>query len=227
MHEERERFPSSMGDMAERTAQGLANLAAHKAFELFRNPKFRRQVRLDHHEQVEQDRIFNELLVSHQLLIMLLMEAPDLRVPPDVRSHLLTVKNKIPDVHIRQLADLGLPKIHCDEWRTLMDMRYAEYTADRHQVRAATMALEAQDGGLEKKSLDRLQIILPAQTVALGCHRHVCRGELEGTENLLRLIANALGRFLMETRIHLEGGRVSLTGRAKMAVRRAVRKILG
>ena len=74
--------------MADATAAGLAQAAASSAYELFCDKEFRRIAGLERLSQVEQDRIFNELVVAFLVLIMLLLEAPDLRVPQELRNYL-------------------------------------------------------------------------------------------------------------------------------------------
>ncbi len=55
----------SLDQMAGATAAGLAQAAAHSAFELFNDKEFRRLASFNALSRVEQDRIFNELLVSN------------------------------------------------------------------------------------------------------------------------------------------------------------------
>ena len=70
----------SLDQMAQATAAGLAQAAAGSAFHLFRDKQFRRLAAIEQLSQAEQDRIFNELVVASLILIMLLLEAPDLPV---------------------------------------------------------------------------------------------------------------------------------------------------
>ena len=72
----------SLDQTAEATAAGLSQAAAASAYELFCDKEFRRMAGPERLSQGEQDRIFNELVIAFLVLIMLLLEAPDLRVPP-------------------------------------------------------------------------------------------------------------------------------------------------
>ena len=74
----------SPDQMAEVTAAALSQGAATSAYKLFCDKEFRRMADLDRLSQVEQDRIFNELVVAFLVLVMLLLEAPDLRCSPGI-----------------------------------------------------------------------------------------------------------------------------------------------
>jgi hypothetical protein len=50
--------------------------ASAAAYELFCDKEFRRLAGFERLSQVEQDRIFNELMIAYLALIMLLLEAP-------------------------------------------------------------------------------------------------------------------------------------------------------
>ena len=76
----------SLEQMAQATAAGLVEAASHQAFGLSNDKKFRRMAGFNALSQVEQDRIFNELIVADIVLLMLVLEAPDLRVPSEFKN---------------------------------------------------------------------------------------------------------------------------------------------
>jgi hypothetical protein len=102
----------SLEQMAEATAAGLAQTAACAAFQLFREKQFRRLAGFEKLSQVEQDRIFNELVVAFVVLIMLLLEAPDLRVAGEYRDYLAGVIKSVPKAHVNHLRTLGVETNH-------------------------------------------------------------------------------------------------------------------
>ncbi len=214
----------SFDQMAEATAAGLVQVAAHHAFQLFRDKEFRRLVNFDLLSQVEQDRIFNELVVSYIILIILMLEAPDLRVPPEFRDYLLALKEKIPKAHVKNLRSLVVEAEHLRTWEKLMDLRYEEYAKDRHEVRAAAMQIESSEKALDLNDLSKIQMLVPVQTVAIGCHHHVCRGETQGRDDLFKLTLRSLSKFYVDIRIRLEGGKVSPLARVKQAWRKINRR---
>jgi len=86
----------SLEQTADATAAGLAQTAVGAAFQLFREKQFRRLAGFEQLSQVEQDRIFNELVVAFVVLIMLLLEAPDLRVAGESRDYLANLIKSVP-----------------------------------------------------------------------------------------------------------------------------------
>ena len=88
-------------------------------------------------------------------MILLILEAPDLRIPREFRDYLLTLKEKIPQAHLDHLRKLGLEGEHLQGWEKLMDLRYGEYAKDRHEVRAAAMEVESSGKALDLDDLSK------------------------------------------------------------------------
>jgi len=210
--------------MAEATAAGLVQVAAHNAFQLFRDKEFRRFVSFDIISQVEQDRIFNELVVSYIVLLLLLLEAPDLRVPREFQDYLKDLKEKIPKAYVDYLRTLGVGAEQLRDWEKLIGLRYDEYAKDKHEVRAAAMQIESAEKALDLDDLEKIQMLVPVQAVAIGCHHHVCRGETKGRDELFKLTLRSLSRFYVDIRIRLEGGRVTPLMRARVALKRVMHR---
>jgi hypothetical protein len=214
----------SLDQMADATAAGLVQTAAHHAFQLFQDKEFRRLVSFDLFTRVEQDRIFNELVVSYVVLIMLVLEAPDLRVPPEFRDYLLAVKEKIPTAHVNNLRSMGVEGEHLRDWEKLIDLRYEEYGKDRHEVRAAAMQLKSSEKALDLDDLSKIQMLVPVQAVAIGCHRHICRGQTQGRDDLFKRTLNSMSKSYVDIRIRLEGGKMTPLTRAKLAWKKINRR---
>ena len=208
--------------MADATAAGLVQVSAHEAFQLFRHKEFRRLVSFDIQSQIEQDRIFNELVVSYIVLLLLLLEAPDLGIPREFRDYLKDLKEKIPKGYVDYLKTLGVAAEHLRDWEKLIGLRYEEYARDRHEVRAAAMEVESSEKALNLDDLSNIQMLVPVQTVAIGCHHHVCRGETRGRDELFKLTLKSLSKFYVDIRIRFEGGKVTPLTRARVALKRVI-----
>jgi len=215
----------SLEQMAEATAAGLAQTAAGAAFQLFREKQFRRLAGFEQLSQVEQDRIFNELVVAFVVLIMLLLEAPDLRVAGESRDYLAGLIKSVPKAHVNHLRTLGVETNHLRDWEKLMAMRYEEYARDRHDVRAAAMQIESAEKSLDLDDLSKIQLLVPVQAVAIGCHHHICRGDTDGRDDLFKLTLRSLSMFYVELRVRLEGGRITPLTRARVAFKRMLHRI--
>jgi hypothetical protein len=214
----------SFEEMADTTAIGLDQAASSHAFRLYNNRKFRRLVNFDKQSQVEQDRIFNELVVAFVVMTMLLLEAPDLRVPEEFKEYLGLLHQRIPKAHIDCLRELGIQDEYLSDWGKLIDMRYQEYAKDRHEVRAAAMELKAADDELELRDLQKIQMLVPVQSTAIGCHHHVCKDETDGRDDLFKMTLGSLSEFYVKIRVGLEGGKIGPLTRARAVVKHMVRR---
>jgi len=215
----------SVDDMVKETASLLVQAAASSAFQLFNSKQFQRLAGFEALSQTEKDRIFNELVVASVVLIMLMLEAPDLGVAADFRDYLSDLGKRIPEAHIEYLKTAGVERDHLLNWERLIAMRYEEYARDRHDVRAAAMQLKSAEKRLELDDLAKIQMLLPVQAVAIGCHHHICRGDTEGRDDLFKSILNSLSRAYVELRAHLEGSRITPVMRAKLKLKRTVRRL--
>jgi hypothetical protein len=215
----------SPDQMAEVTAAGLSQAAAASAYELFSGKEFRRMADLERLSQVEQDRIFNELVVAFLVLIMLLLEAPDLRVPREFRNCLADLNKRISKAHVDHLKTLGVETNHLRDWERLISTRYEEYARDRHEVRAAAMQIESAEKSLDLDRLSRIQLLVPVQAVSIGCHHHICRGTTDGQDDLFKQILKSLSKFYVEVRVRLEGGKITPLTRARVMLKRMLQRL--
>jgi len=215
----------SLDQMAEVTAADLSQAAAASAYQLFCDKQFRRMAGFERLSQVEQDRIFNELVVAFLALIMLLLEAPDLRVPRELRNYLAELNTRIPEAYVEHLKSLGVDPDHLRDWEKLISMRYEEYARDKHEVRGAAMQIESAEKTLDLDSLSKIQLLVPVQAVSIGCHHHICRGNTAGRDELFKQILKSLSRFYVELRIRLEGGKITPLTRVRVALKRMLRRL--
>lgn len=218
-------FESPEQIAATAAAKGLVQASAHDAFRLFGDKKFRKLAKFETLDQVEQDRIFNELVVAYIVMIMLVLEAPDLRVPPEFKDYMAMLKKAVSKAYIEELRVLGVESKHLRDWEKLISMRYKEYAKDRHGVRAAAMQLESMEKNLDLDDLSKIQLLVPVQTAAIGCHDHICRGKTDGHDELFKLTLKALSRFYVDVRIRLEGGKITFLLRARRLLRRMLRPL--
>jgi hypothetical protein len=210
----------SPDQMAEVTAASLSQAAATSAYRLFCDQEFRRITRFERLSQVEQDRIFNELVVAFLVLIMLLLEAPDLGIPRELRRYLADLNKRISEAYVDHLKTLGVKTQHLRDWEKLISMRYEEYARDKHQVRGAAMQMESAKKGLDLEGLSRIQLLVPVQAVSIGCHHHICRGKTAGQDGLFKQVLKSLSQFYVELRMRLEGGKITPLTRARLMVKR-------
>jgi hypothetical protein len=215
----------SLNHMANETAANLVRAAGSSAFQLFQDKQFRHLADFTQLSQVEQDRIFNELVVACIVLIRLILEAPDLRVAAEFRDYLSKLNSKIPKAHLDYLRDAGVQARHRRDWKKLIAMRYKEYARDRHDVRAAAMQIESAEKGLDLDDLSKIQMLVPVQAVAIGCHHHICRGDTKDRDDLFKLTLKSLSKFYVELRVRLEGGKITPLTRMRVAFARMLDRL--
>ena len=213
----------SFDQMAETTAAALVQAASNNAFQLYSDQGFRRLVNFDILSQVEQDRVFNELVVAYVVLVILVLEAPDLRVPRDFRDYLVVLKEEIPKAYLEYLRTLGIATEHLLNWEKLISLRYDEYARDRHEVRSAAMEVQSSEKFLDLDDLSKIKMLVPVQTVAIGCHHHICRGETTGRDDLFKLTLRSLSGFYVAVRVRIEGGKATPLTRARQSLKRIIR----
>jgi hypothetical protein len=105
-------------------------------------------------------------------------------------------------------------------------MRYEEYARDRHDVRAAAMQIASSEKRLDLDDFSKIQMLVPAQAVAIGCHHHICRGDTEGQDDLFKSTLRSLSMFYVELRVRLEGGRTTPLTRARVALKRMLHRMI-
>ena len=225
----KKRLPNfeSLDQVAGVTAAGLSQAAAASAYELFCDKEFRQMAGLGWLSQGEQDRIFNELVVAFLVLIMLLLEAPDLRVPPELRNYLADLNKRIPEAYVENLKTLGVKTNHLRNWEKLISMRYEEYGRDKHEVRAAAMQIESAEKSLDLDGLSKIQLLVPVQAVSIGCYDHIRRGNTTEQDDLFKQILKSLSKFYVELRIRLEGGKITPLTRARVVLKRILQRLTG
>ncbi|MBI2998462.1 MAG: hypothetical protein HYY46_08415 [Deltaproteobacteria bacterium] len=85
------------------------------------------------------------------------------------------------------------------------------------------MQIESSKKSLDLDDLAKIQMLVPIQAVAIGCHHHICRADTEGRDDLFKLTLRSLSMFYVELRVRLEGGRITPLTRARVALKRMLR----
>lgn len=209
----------SLNKMTQITAVGLYRMASHMAFSLWQDRTYRLLIDLTKLPQVEQDRIFNELVVAGLTVLMLTLDAPDLRVDKEMKQYYALLRDEIPRAHLSELKRLGIEKKHLKIWKKLIVMRFEEYSQAKLNARSAAMEYESQEKQLTASDLDGIHSYLPPFTVAVGCHKHIFRGKTDGHDLAFKYLMKKLSRFYVPARATIEGHRITPLLRLRMGVR--------
>ncbi|MDP1722063.1 MAG: hypothetical protein Q8L37_02530 [Candidatus Gottesmanbacteria bacterium] len=214
--------------MARILAASFDQAASNFAFRIYEDKTFRKLVGFENLEKIEQDRVFNELVVATITLIMLTLDAKDLRTVEEMGKFFSLVRDEIPKLHRETLAGYGIEKQYLDLWDKLIAMRYRQYSEDKLEARYAAMQVEAahnEDGTLDRNDMAGITLTVPIQTVAIGAHHHICRSKTEGKDELFLCLLRHLQKLYLEIRIPLEGGRISPVMRLRMNIWHAWRRL--
>ncbi len=115
----------------EQVAEHIMWLVAKESFDKFREKNFRTQLAFDHLDEEEQNRIFNELVVTGLALAYLSMETVE-KLNSHEQSKLLfrSIKNNLCSAYVKQLRSGDVEKELCDLWYALLAKRCQEYRED-------------------------------------------------------------------------------------------------
>jgi hypothetical protein len=126
------------------------------------------------------------------------------------------------EAYVENLRSLGVEADR--DWKQLISMRHEEYARDKHEVRSTAMRIESAEKTLDLDSLSRIQLLLPVQAIAIGCHHHICRGNTDGRDDLFKQILKSLSKFYVELRVRLEGGKITPLMRARAAFKQMLQR---
>jgi len=147
----------------EQVAKKITENIAAKSFKLFRDKKFRRLNNFENIDQVEQDRIFNEIVLTGLALAILTFENLEKRTreTPMFEQYFRYLQLEMANYYGNWLNELGSKPSDVELWKKLVKMRCDEYKKDEKRF-------------LRKKN--SLKNEWPHIT-AIGGFRHITRGK--------------------------------------------------
>lgn len=159
----------------EQIAKVLTEKIADESFNFFKTAKFREPLDFENLEQVEQDRIFNELIASGLSLAILMFETMQSLCNKGIGKGFYEELNT--ELHSRYgnwLKELGTPRDLATMWKDLINMRTNEYRKNFQEHRNELM-----------KDWKKNPWVF---VVAIGCHNHIRRGKGKPQDPLFILI---------------------------------------
>lgn len=168
----------------ERRTKGLTNLGSVHAFRLFRDPKFREMMMFGKIDEEEQNRIFNELVVTNLMILMLMLDQRIREAEGRLKQYLQALREAVPKVFIQELFSMGIPKGFVDIWQKLVDLRYEEYEKSTLEVRGEF--LNHDDPEMREFALENR--LMAFQAIAVGSCYHLVRGNADRGIELYRTL---------------------------------------
>lgn len=200
--------PKNLKEAIAMTGNAFDQMVNQYAFELFRDSSFRKLAKFDSKSQSEQDRIFNEIVVWYLVLFIAVLESPDLKKSDEEKQFFQMIAQDMPKIHVKQLANLGIPKVFQKQWLKLIDMRYQEYQKDKEQVRSDAVKVHSEDKELTTKDHLDIQLLLPVHTVAICLHHHILKGKVKGEDELFKYLFKAVADKYGDMRMLVEQGEI-------------------
>ncbi|MBI4120011.1 MAG: hypothetical protein HY454_00955 [Parcubacteria group bacterium] len=155
-----------------------------KAFELFKDKKFRTFINFYNQSEEEQNRIFNELVVTNVILLMLLLEQIKRELTAeDHRDYVKALRQAAPSYFKDFIRRINIPEKYAGIWDKLVDLRYKEYDQETLEVRQAFF----KEGG-ELAELAMHKNVMIFQAIAVGLYSHLMRGKIHPTDPLYRYL---------------------------------------
>lgn len=147
-----------------KTADTLAHYALRRGFRTFRDSSFRKGASFTTLAIGEQDRIFNELVVSNLVLVLLMLDTLVKLTDGRVKEFCRAVCGAIPEKFLTILrATGGIVEENVELWRKLITLRQDEYEERRLEARSALPELGEGNPWL--------------RVVGVGCLFHIRRGK--------------------------------------------------
>jgi hypothetical protein len=148
----------------ELVAQNITRLVAKRSFSFFKSRKFRKLSHLDEKDQVEQDRIFNEIVISGMVLGVLMFDtAAENRTDKGMKQYFNELSLELTNSYGNWLIELGSEKKHAELFKKLIKMRSEEYRKDYEENKK------------EVGSVKKTNVWLPI--VSTGAFFHITRGD--------------------------------------------------
>ena len=166
------------------TAEKLAESVASLAFEVWSRKDFRLFVNFHNISQTEQDRIFNELEVSILGLLILKFDDGILRKDKEFGLMLEYFENKLIGGFLNLFRNLKLEEKYIKQWKTLIDMRLAEYRKDYKIATKESKKVKEFDKNEESLKISWARI----ETITIDCLTHIRRGNVEEKDPLWKFL---------------------------------------
>ncbi len=169
--------------MMSKAGKHLAQMAANSAFEFWQRKDFRMYVEFQNLNQVEQDRIFNELEVS--VLGLFILEV-DNAIDTGEKEHkvvLSLLQKEVVVGFLTLFSDAGVEEKYIKQWEILIDMRFKEY---RDNLKTALFESKKWKEFKNDEQVRMQWAVI--ETITINCLRYIRRGDVKEDDPLWELL---------------------------------------
>lgn len=175
----------------EKEAEFLTSMVSGSAYGIFLDRDFRRLVSFETQIQTEQDRIFNEVVVTALVLLISVIKDRLLNIAPSRRDFWETIYATIPDTFADWLAEIGVQESYVGIWRNLVNLRFEEYEEKQSWTRHAWIEEFLEDRKRNEEAFH--DTMVRVETLTVSSMLHITRGKAKQDDPLRRYLRTWLG----------------------------------
>lgn len=149
----------------EQLARAITEKIANSSFVFFKDENIRSLLNFEKISVTEQDRIFNEILVSGITIAILIFATLENKTKNErIKQFHIEMQIELTSSYPNWLKELGAEQNNADLWKELIKMRVNEYEKD----------YEENEKEIKKQTDAKLAFVF---VVAIGGNKHICRGK--------------------------------------------------
>jgi len=175
-------------------ALSQVKIAATHGFIVFQDKEFRRLIDWDKQSQVEQDRIFNELVATAIILLhaLYLNKLPDIK--NEKQEYWQQVYDCLPESFINYLKSNGIPGKFVAMWQKVIDQRWDEYQENKNYTRQEFYDFDPGERSHPYNELLK-ELIMIVETIRISSVLHLTRGRAKPKDPLNRYLQKWLAQL--------------------------------
>ena len=169
--------------LIKKSGENLANVVSETSFELWQTEEFKQMVNFDKISQLEQNRIFNELLLTALGLFFLHLDhVLKISQTKNQKQLFKLLQTELYKGFINMFVKLGIEQKFIDEWKYLVGIRIEEY-------RKNFKGTYEYSQDIKEMSNEKLKIIwCRVETMVISGVSHIRRGKFEEGDLLIASI---------------------------------------
>jgi len=166
----------------EKEARFLTEIVSGSAYQVFLDEYFRQLIKFDRQIKVEQDRIFNELVVTGLLLLISAIKDNLSKIELARQMFWQNVLEFSSKSYVEWLGELGIEKEYLEIWEKLIDLRLKEY----QERQTLTRGVWAEEFFNHREDEQFNDAMVRLETLTVSSMLHITRGRAKRNDPLRR-----------------------------------------
>lgn len=174
-----------MEGLATTVAEALLRLSQQQGGKAANDKDFQKILKYSKIDQTEQDRCFNELVVT--AIGYTYYRLDDELLPREMWDFAEMIKSAFPATYKQQLMGMGLAEEFTKQWLELMDMRLKEYGKDLEEM-GPQLRLDMANDDDDTSSPEVKQLTIRVSLLGTAGLQHLRRGKLDEKDPLRKYL---------------------------------------